>query len=332
MNKKIALITGVAGQDGSYLAELLLDKDYKVYGLAQSSLSQNNENWRISHIASKLFLHSGDVSDYTVIYELVKAIKPDEIYHLATKHEVGISLQDYLDTQKTNINSVYYFLSAIKELKSDCKFFFASSSKIFGKALLSPQNEQTVFAPNSIYSISKVSGMNLVKMYRDEQGVFACSGILYNHESPRRDFNFLPRKITQAAARIKAGKEKELALGNIDAKRDWGYAKDYVEGMWLMLQADKPDDYVIGTGEIHSVKDILDIAFKEVGLDWKKYVVINKEFFRKEGDIPMVADISKIKNKLKWQPKISFEELIKMMVQNDLKLEEVIWADVNKMI
>ncbi len=319
---RTAFITGIAGQDGSYLAELLLSKDYEVHGLVNFFNNQRDKILRINNILDKIILHNGDVSNYETVHGLIRKIQPDEIYHLATKHEVSLSLQDYLETQGTNVNSTYYLLNSIKELKLNCKFFFASSSKIFGRALSSPQNEQTAFVPNSIYGISKVAGMNLVKMYRGEQGVFACSGILYNHESPRRDLFFLPRKITQAAAKIKFGKEKKIVLGNIEAKRDWGFAGDYVEAMWLILQADKPEDYVIGTGEIHSVKDILDIAFEEVGLNWKDYIVISEEFFRKEGDCPLVADISKIKKELKWQPKTSFEELIKMMVQNDLKIEK----------
>lgn len=321
MGKK-ALITGIAGQDGSYLAELLLDKDYEVHGLVQSFSCQNNENWRIANVLDKIILHSGDVSNYEMVYRLINKIQPNEVYHLATKHDLENSLQNYYEIQKTNIDSTYYFLNAIKELKPDCRFFFASSNKIFGKVISSPQNEQTIFNPNSLYGISKVASMQLVKMYREEQDIFACFGILYNHESPRRDIYFLPRKITLAAARIKAGKEKELMLGNINIKRDWGFAGDYVEAMWLMLQAEKPDDYVIGSGEIHSIKDILDIAFGEVGLDWRNYVVINREFFRKEGNVPMVADISKIKNKLGWQPKKKFEDLIKMMIKEDIRLND----------
>lgn len=322
MGKKIAFITGIAGQDGSYLAQLLLDKDYEVHGLVQSFSYQNNENWRIANILDKIILHSGNVSNYEIIYELIKKIQPNEVYHLATKHDLENSLQNYSEIQKTNIDSTYYFLNAIKELKPDCKFFFASSSNIFGKVISSPQNEQTIFNPNSLYGISKVASMQLVKMYREEQDIFACFGILYNHESPRRDIYFLPRKITRAAARIKAGKEKELMLGNINIKRDWGFAGDYVEAIWLMLQAEKPDDYVIGTGKIHSIKDILDIAFREVGLNWENYIVINRGFFRKEGDVPIVADISKIKNKLGWQPKVEFEELIKIMVKEDIRLND----------
>ena len=320
---KTALITGIAGQDGSYLAELLLSKGYQVHGLEINLLVEKNDVLsKINHILDKIVLHNGDVSDYATVRKLIDKIRPDEVYHLATKHDLKNSLKNYLEIQSTNVDSTYFLLSAIKEMKPYCRFFFASSSKVFGKVSSSPQNEQTVFSPRSLYSISKAAGIYLVNMYRNDHNLFACSGILYNHESPRRDIYFLPRKITRAAARIKAGKEKELVLGNIDAKRDWGFAGDYVEAMWLMLQADEPNDYVIGTGEIHSVKDILDTAFAEIGLNWQNYVIIDKEFFRKEEDILMVANIFKIKNKLSWQPKISFEELIKMMVREDIRIVE----------
>ena len=316
---KIALITGIIGQDGLYLSELLLSKGYQVHGVDLSD-GKNNTASKINHILDKLVLYGGNVSDYATVRDLIDKIKPNEIYHLAAKHDLANSLNNYSEIQRTNVNSTYYFLNAIKELKPDCKFFFASSSKIFGKAVSSPQNEQTAFSPNSLYGVSKVVGMHLVKMYCDKYDIFSCSGILYNHESPRRDLNFLSRKITRAAARIKVGKEKELMLGNIDAKCDWGFAGDYVEAMWLMLQADEPDDYVIGTGEIHFVKDILNIAFEEVGLNWQDYVILDKELFRKEGDCPIVADVSKIKNKLGWRPKVEFEDLIKMMIKEDMKL------------
>mgnify|MGYP001589635716 CR=1 FL=1 len=315
---KKALITGITGQDGSYLAEFLLEKGYEVYGTVYEKSDKNI--WRIKNIKEKIKLYECDVRDENKIIELVKEIIPDEIYHLASSVEPRIIFEEEQNIFKISFESAHSFLRAIKLYSNKSKFFLAGSSLMFGDVQESPQNENTPFSPNSPYGIAKTAGFYFVKMYREAYGIFACTGILYNHESPRRDLHFLPRKITRVAARIKAGKEKELALGNIDAKRDWGYAKDYVEGMWLMLQADKPDDYVIGTGEIHSVKDILDIAFGEVGLDWQKYVVISKEFFRKEGDIPMVADISKIKNELSCQPKTKFEDLIKMMVEEDIKI------------
>lgn len=320
MNKKV-LITGIAGQDGSYLAEFLLSKNYEVYGVGEN-LNDKKNLWRVKHILDKLILRQGDISNYKTIKELIFKIKPNEIYHLATKHDLPNSLENYMAIRETNLDSVYFMLSAIKEFSSIPKIFLASSSRIFGDAKTFPQNEETPFHPNTPYGIAKTAGFHFVKMYREAYKIFACTGILYNHESPRRDFNFLPRKITQVAAKIKFGKEDKLVLGNIEAKCDWGFAGDYVEAMWLMLQAEKPDDYIIGTGEIHSVKDILNIAFGEVGLNWENYVVINREFFRKEGDVPMVADISKIKNKLGWQPKIKFEELIKMMIKEDIRLND----------
>ena len=320
---KTALITGIAGQDGSYLAELLLEKGYVVHGLVKNIPEAHaNELWRIGHILEKLVLHGGDVSDHAAIRALVAKIQPDEIYHLATKHELKNSLENYLEIQATNIDSTYYLLSSIKEIKPSCKFFFASSSKVFGKAETSPQNEETPLAPNSLYAISKVQGMHLVKMFREE-GIFGCSGILYNHESPRRDPFFLPRKITSTAAKIKLGKENELRLGDLDAKRDWGFAGDYVECMRRMLQMEKPEDYVIGTGEVHSVRDVLDVAFGALGLDWQKYVVRDPALVAMPEPVLAVADITKAKKKLGWEPGVKFEDLIKMMIEEDMRLSEV---------
>lgn len=316
---KTALITGIAGQDGSYLAELLFEKGYEVHGTVSGKFANF---WRIENIKEKIKIHECDVRNEEKITELVKSIAPDEIYHLASRVDTRIIFEEEKDILKINFESIIFFLRAIKLYSPKSKFFLAGSSLIFGDVQESPQSENTPFRPNNPYGIAKTAGFYFVKMYRDNYDVFACTGILFNHESPRRDFYFLPRKITQAAAKIKAGKENKLILGNIESKRDWGFAGDYVEAMWLMLQNEKPEDCVIGTGEIHSVKDILDIAFGEVGLDWKKYVVISEEFFRKESDVPVKADISKIKNKLGWQPKIKFEELIKMMVEEDVKILE----------
>ena len=314
---KKALITGIAGQDGSYLAEFLLERGYEVHGTIHG---KSDNIWRIENIKEKIKIYECDVKNEERIVELVKLITPDEIYHLASSVETRIIFEEEQNILKTSFDSIHFFLRAIKLHSSKSRIFLAGSSLMFGDVQKSPQNENTPFRPNSPYGIAKTTGFYFVKMYRKDYGIFACTGILYNHESPRRDFKYLPRKITSTAIKIKYGTEKELRLGNLDAKRDWGFVGDYVEAMWLMLQSDEPDDYVIGTGEIHSVKDILDIAFREVGLDWQKYVVISDEFFRKEGDIPMVADISKIKSKLSWQPKTSLEELIKMMVEEDMKL------------
>lgn len=319
---KKALITGIAGQDGSYLAELLLDKGYEVHGLLRRSPDGGaNATWRIQHILEKLILHWGDVSDRIVAPNLIQEVLPDEIYHLATKHdEPSINIETYLENERTNVNSTLYLLEAIKNLKPACRFFYASTSKIFGTAEESPQNEETPIQPNSLYGISKAAGLELVRLYRDRENIFACSGILYNHESPRRDFFFLPRKITSAVAKIKLGLQNKLTLGDLGARRDWGFAGDFAEAIWLMLQAERPEDYVIGTGEIHSVKDVLDIAFGSLGLDWKTYVEVDQKLVRKPEKFAMVADISKIKKKLNWEPKTKFEKLIKMMVQEDLRL------------
>ena len=313
---KKALITGITGQDGSYLAEFLLEKGYEVHG----TIYKSNNIWRIENIKEKIKLYECDVRNEERIIELVKLIIPNEIYHLASSVEPRIIFKEEQNIFKISFESVHFFLRAIKLYSNKSKFFLAGSSLMFGNIKEFPQNEEALFRPNTPYGIAKTTGFYFTKMYREAYEIFACTGILYNHESPRRDIHFLPRKITRAAARIRAGKEKELVLGNIDAKRDWGFSGDYIEAIWLMLQAEKPDDYVIGTGKTHSIKDILDIAFGEVGLDWKKYVIISEEFFRKEGDVPMVADISKIKEKLGWQPKVKFEDLIKMMVREDIRI------------
>ena len=318
---KTALITGITGQDGSYLAELLLNKGYEVHGLIRPFSGRAElVLHRIIHILSKINLHVGDILDEEVVRGHVNDINPDEIYHLATKHEVGITTDEYLLSRSINTDSTVYFLSSINELQPKCRFFYASSSKVFGRAHTSPQNEETNLSPESIYSISKVAGMHLVRLYRNQMGLFACSGILFNHESPRRDLFFLPRKITSAAARIKLGLENELELGELDARKDWGFAGDYVEAMWLTLQAETPDDYVIGTGEAHTVRDILDAAFGLLELDWKQYVKVNPELVRPKGETEMVADISKIRGKLGWTPKTKFNELIKVMIEEDLRL------------
>lgn len=311
MSKK-ALITGVTGQDGSYLAEFLLDKRYEVHGL-KKTLGKSNES---------IIPHYGNVLDKELVHRFVSEIKPDEIYHLASKVESRFGGTDDFEFLDDGIKSTYNLLSAIKTLSPHSRFFYASSSKVFGRPNISPQNENTPFSPVSFYGISKAGASYLVKTFREADGIFACSGILFNHESSRRNPIFLPRKITRAAVRIKLGLEKELKLGDINAKRDWGFAGDYIEAMWLMLQAEKPEDYVIGTGVIHSVSDILDVAFREAGLDWKKYVAVDKNLAAQPELYPIVADISKIKKKLGWQPQIEFEKLIKMMVREDLKLAE----------
>ncbi len=322
--RKIALITGIAGQDGSYLAELLLGKGYDVHGLVRSDPDRlENVNQNISNIRIRTRFHIGDVSNQEQVREYIVSIRPDEIYHLATEHEVNITAENYIRSRKIHLDSAAYFLSAIKDLRPDCRYFYASSSNVFGRPSTSPQNEETGFNPESIYGITKAAGMQIVRMFRAQKGVFACSGILFNHESPRRDITFLPRKITSTAARIKLGLEDKLELGALDARKDWGFAGDFVEAMWLMLQADTPNDYAIGTGETHAVRDILDIAFGMLDLDWKRYVKVNPEFIRPKETTEIVADISKIKRELRWAPRTNFNELIKMMLEEDLRLNQV---------
>ncbi|MBI5305978.1 GDP-mannose 4,6-dehydratase [Candidatus Wolfebacteria bacterium] len=321
---KKALITGITGQDGSYLAELLLEKGYEVHGLARVMAFEDSQHRfsRINHLLkeNRIILHYGDINDYPTVWRIIFKIKPDEVYHLAAISSIISSFEDDFGTFKTNSDSVHYFLSAIKELNSNTKFYFAGSSEMFGRPKISPQNENTQFNPISPYAISKLTGFNLTRMYREVHKIFACTGITYNHESPRRGFNFVTRKITSMAAKIKLGLAKELQLGSLDAKRDWGFAGDFVEAMWLMLQADESDDYVIGTGETHTVQELIEIAFSHIGLDWQKFVVIDKEFVRSPETFEFRANPEKIKIVLGWHPKVKFENMVKMMVDADLKL------------
>ena len=322
MKKKKAFITGIAGQDGSYLAELLLDKGYEVHGLLRRVAVEDHRE-RLSRLqgsAGKIRLHAGDVSDYPTVWRLIAAIKPDEVYHLAAQSFVGESFRDPVSTMRINIDGTEYLLSAIKELHPSCRFYFAATSEMFGRVLTSPQNEETPFNPVSPYGISKLASFYLVRMYREGYGLFAVSGILFNHESPRRGHEFVTRKITHTAARIKLGLEKELRLGNLDAKRDWGFAGDYVEAMWLMLQQKTPRDFVIGSGETHTVREFVEETFKRLGLDWKKYVKIDKAFFRPVDVHTLLADSRRARRELHWKPKTGFRALIRMMVDSDLKL------------
>lgn len=317
---KKALITGIAGQDGSYLAEFLLEKGYEVHGLVRKLPSENNSQifFRIRHILTRLSLHEGDVLDRERVREIIAAVKPDEVYDLAAMVDTLVSLDTEFRILHDNISSVHNALSAIKECAPDTKFYFASSSLVFGNPDVSPQDENTPKNPITPYGIAKTAGCNLVRMYREMYGMFACSGILYNHESPRRDFKFLPRKITRAATRIKKGEQQELNLGDLDAVRDWGFAGDYIRSMWLMLQQDTPDDYVIGTGEAHSVRDLLDLAFGFVELDWKKYVKVETSLLRPRESHALVANSRKAKEKLGWNPSVAFADLIRMMTEADM--------------
>lgn len=318
---KKALITGITGQDGSYLAELLLDKGYEVHGMVRRVALEDPEHrlWRLRHINKKIILHAASLESYASIFSLIEKIKPAECYHLAAQSFVSYSFEDEFSTINTNINGTHFVLSAIKEKVPNCKFYFAGSSEMFGKAQEVPQDENTPFHPRSPYGISKVAGFDLTRNYREAYGLFALSGILFNHESPRRGFEFVTRKISSGVAEIKFGQAKELRIGNLNAKRDWGFAGDYVEAMWLMLQQDTPDDYIIATGQTHSVKEFVELAFSHVGLNWKKYVVIDKVFYRPAEVNILKGDYGKAKRRLHWQPKVKFEQLVRMMVDADIE-------------
>ncbi|MBD3267207.1 NAD-dependent epimerase/dehydratase family protein, partial [bacterium] len=276
---KKALITGITGQDGSYLAELLLQQGYEVHGIIRRVAFEDPERrlWRIQHVMDRIHIHSGTLESYSSIFKVVQTVKPDECYHLAAQSFVSYSFEDEFSTINTNINGTHHILSAVKEIVPDCKFYFAGSSEMFGNAKETPQTETTPFYPRSAYGISKLAGFHLTRNYREAYNLFALSGILFNHESPRRGYEFVTRKITSSVAAIKMGLKKELKLGNLDAKRDWGFAGDYVKGMWMMMQMDKPDDYVIATGEIHTVREFAQHAFNAVDLNWEDYVAVDEK-------------------------------------------------------
>ena len=318
---KRALITGIDGKDGSYLSELLLEKGYEVNGIVRRVALEAPEFhlWRIKHLLGKIIIHGGSLESYASIFNAVRKVKPDECYHLAAQSFVSYSFEDEFSTINTNINGTHFVLSALKENAPQCKFYFAASSEMFGHAKVVPQNEDTSFHPRSPYGISKVAGFDLTRNYREAYGLFALSGILFNHESPRRGFEFVTRKISMAVAQIKSGKARELRLGNLEAKRDWGFSGDYVQAMWQMLQLDKPDDYVIGTAEAHSVREFVELAFSHAGLNWKDYVVEDKDFYRPAEVNVLMADYSKAKKAFGWEPKVKFADLVKMMVDADLK-------------
>jgi GDPmannose 4,6-dehydratase len=322
-NKK-ALITGITGQDGSYLAELLLSKRYEVHGIIRRASTFNTGRidhlYRDPHIHGvKLFLHYGDLTDTGSVEKIINQVKPDEIYNLGAQSHVRISFDLPEYTANTAGIGTLRVLEAIKNSSLPIKFYQASSSEMFGSTP-PPQNEKTLFKPRSPYAVSKVFAYNITQNYREAYDLFACNGILFNHESPRRGETFVTRKITRGIVRIKAGIEKKIYLGNLKAKRDWGFAPEYVEAMWLMLQQDKPDDFVIATGESHSVGEFLDEAFSYVGLNnWKKYVEIDKRYFRPSEVNVLKGDISKAKKILKWEPKVKFSDLIKIMIDADMR-------------
>jgi GDPmannose 4,6-dehydratase len=314
--QKIAFLTGCTGQDASYLAEQLIEKGYDVHGLVQRSATFDRQN--IDHIG-KLTLHYGDLTDYASLVRILTEVKPDEIYNLGAMSHVGISWEIPCYTAQVTGVGVLNLLEATRMVCPKAKFYQASTSEMFSGNEKEPQNENTPLDPQSPYSASKLFAHQMCKIYRKAYGMFICCGILFNHESERRGKNFVTRKITIGISDILKGKQDKIHLGNIEAQRDWGYAPNYTEAMWLMLQQDKPDDYVIATGEMHSIKDFLEEAFKQVKLDWKDYVVIDDKYFRPSETEHLCGDASKAKEKLGWKPKTSFKELVKIMVQNDIK-------------
>ena len=318
---KIALISGITGQDGSYLAEFLLKKKYKVHGIVRRVALEDRTHrlWRLKSILKKINLHAASLESYASIVKIIQKIKPNEIYHLGAQSYVDYSFKDEFSTLNTNINGTHYFLSAVKDFSPKTKFYFAGSSEMFGKVKTIPQNENTVFHPRSAYGISKVTGHDLTRNYREAYNLFCCTGILFNHESPRRGFEFVTRKISHGVATIKLGLQRKIVLGNLDAKRDWGHAKDYVEAMWLMLQRKKPDDFVIATGKQHSVREFAKLAFSMVGLNYKDYIVTDKNLFRPSEVHSLLGNYSKAKKLLKWKPKTSFKNLVKDMVESDIE-------------
>lgn len=314
-----ALITGISGQDGSYLAELLLDKGYEVHGIVMRSELENPDRSlrNLKKVINKITLHPASIEAYPSMFRIVQRVQPDECYHLAASSFVSYSFDDEFAIFNSNVNGTHYILSILKEVAPHCKFYFAGSSELFGRASSSPQNERTPFNPRSAYGITKVTGYYLTCNYRDNYGLFACNGIAYNHESPRRGYEFVTRKIVRGAVQIKYGLAQQLTLGNLEAQRDWGYAPDYVKAMWLMLQQEQPDDYVIATGELHSVRDVCEIAFACLELNYEDYVRVDPKFFRPPEAVLLVGDASKARQKLNWTPEKTFREMIEEMVEFD---------------
>ncbi|WP_019635688.1 GDP-mannose 4,6-dehydratase [Paenibacillus fonticola] len=314
---KNALITGITGQDGSYLAELLLEKGYKVYGLRRRTSTPMMEN--IEHIKNEIEFIEGDLLDQGSLISAIKKSNPDEVYNLAAQSFVATSWEQPALTGQATAIGVTNMLDAVRLTKPDARFYQASSSEMFGKVVETPQKETTPFYPRSPYGVAKVYGHWITVNYRESFDMFACSGILFNHESPRRGIEFVTRKVTDTVARIKLGLQNELRMGNLDAKRDWGFAGDYVKAMWLMLQQDQPEDFVIATGETHTVEELVEVAFGHVGLNWRDYVVIDPKFVRPAEVDLLLGDSSKAQKKLGWKLEVGFEELVKMMVDSDLK-------------
>jgi GDPmannose 4,6-dehydratase len=321
---KRALITGITGQDGSYLAELLLDQGFEVHGLVRR-VALEDPSHRLSRIAGildRVTLHAASLESFPSLYTAIAQVRPNELYHLASQSFVSQSFEDAFSTFRINIDGTHFILESVRLAAPECKVYFAGSSEMFGNAPYSPQNEQTPFSPRSPYGISKLTGFHLARNYRESYGLYVCSGILFNHESPRRGFEFVTRKITSYAARIKLGQAQELPLGNLDARRDWGYAADYVRAMHLMMQQGVPDDYVVATGETHSVQEFCEAAFACLGLDYRNHVRQHSQFYR-PGEIHVLqGDSTLAQQRLGWRPTVKFHELVPMMVENDLKLAQ----------
>jgi GDPmannose 4,6-dehydratase len=314
---KKALITGITGQDGSYLAELLLEKGYEVHGLVRRSSSFNT--WRIDHVRDRLFLHYGDLVDQNSLSRALETVEPDEVYNLAAQSHVKVSFEMPEYTTDVTALGVLRVLDAVREMGLKTRVYQAGSSEMFGLVQETPQTEKTPFHPRSPYSVGKVFGHWMSVNYRESYGMHVSNGILFNHESPRRGENFVTRKITMGVAAIKQGRAKELRLGNLDAKRDWGFARDYVEAMWRMLQQDEPDDYVIATGETHSVREFCEEAFSAVDLDWQDFVKVDSKYFRPAEVDLLLGDSSKARKVLGWEPRVTFKDLARLMVEADLE-------------
>ncbi|MFM7097749.1 MAG: GDP-mannose 4,6-dehydratase, partial [Gemmataceae bacterium] len=316
--QKTALITGINGQDGSYLAELLLSKGYRVAGIVRRSSTETQQ--RIEHIREKIEIYQADLLDQSSLAKVLADVQPDEVYNLAAMSFVPTSWQQPVLTAEFTAVGVTRMLEALRQSCPKARFYQASSSEMYGKVLEVPQSENTPFYPRSPYGVAKVYGHYITVNYRESYNLFACSGILFNHESPRRGLEFVTRKITDAVAKIKLGLQSELRLGNLDARRDWGFAGDYVRAMWLMLQQNSADDYVIGTGETHTVREFVEIAFNHVGLDWQKFVVVDPKFYRPAEVDLLLGNPTKAIKTLGWKPDVSFPQLVTMMVDADLKL------------
>lgn len=321
MTKK-ALITGIAGQDGSYLAELLLSKGYEVHGIVRRIAIEDSAHKlkNLVHLHDRLKLHVASLDNVLSLIKTVRAVMPDECYHLAASSFVSYSFEDEMSILNNNINATHYLLAALKEFVPHCRVYYAGSSEMFGNVVHSPQDESTPFSPRAIYGVSKVAGYHLVQNYRSQYGMFACSGILYNHESPRRGYEFVTRKIVSSAVKIKLGLLDSLSLGNLDARRDWGYAPDYVQAMWLMLQADTPDDFVVATGETHTVREFVAAAFSCLGLDYQQYVKTDPQFFRPTELVALCGNAGKITTLLGWQRTKNLQEIIVEMVESEMTL------------